>query len=565
MRICDFDRYLRYDELVGVLQSCKRDFSGLVDLHEIGKSHEGRAIWLAEVTDFSTGPAADKPAFWCDGNIHASEVSASTAVLMILQTLLAGHSEGDADVVRLLQERTFYLVPRLNPDGAEWALETPPRIVRSSTRRYPFDEEEPEGLERKDIDGDGRLLQMRVPDPNGAWVKDEIEPRLLRRRKPGERADECYRVLPEGVIHGYDGLTLKPRRIPQGLDFNRNFPSAWRIESDQHGAGPYPTSEPEIRAAVQAIVDRPNICGAMAFHTFSGVLLRPPSRMPDDDVPPEDIWTFKALGEKGHELTGYPAISNFHEFKYHPKEVITGVFDDWMYEHRGVHAWTVEIWSPQRKAGITDYKYIDWFREHPPEDDRKIIQWSDENIGGRGYVDWKEFDHPQLGKVEIGGWDFAEIYRNPPVEFLEDEVRPLAEWALWHAATGPRLEVRDVLVEPLGDATIIRFAAQNTGWLPTNVTKIADERKLCRGVQGRISRVGEAGGARGNWLLSGDPWQDGGQLTGWSHIAAGGFGAQMNGTTDICVFEWVVSEPGEYEIEAIHERAGRVVKTVSVS
>lgn len=565
MRICDFDRYLGYDELVGVLEACQRDFPLLVSLHEIGKSHEGRAIWLVQVTDTSVGPATDKPAFWCDGNIHASEVSASSAVLMVLQLLLSGHAAGNPEVVRLLAERTFYLVPRLNPDGAEWALETPPRIVRSSTRRYPFDEEEPEGLERKDMDGDGRLLQMRWKDPNGAWVKDEEEPRLLRRRKPGERSEACYRLLPEGCIHGYDGISLKARRIPQGLDFNRNFPSAWRIESEQHGAGPYPTSEPEIRAAVQAIVDRPNICGGLSFHTFSGVLLRPPSRMPDDDIPPEDLWTFRTLGEQGHAMTGYPAISNFHEFKYHPKEVITGVFDDWMYEHRGLHAWTVEIWSPQRRAGITDYKYIDWFREHPVEHDRMILRWSDENIEGRGHVDWKEFDHPQLGKVEIGGWDFAELYRNPPKEFLEAEVRPLAEWALWHAATGPRLEVRDLSITPQGDATRIRLAVQNSGWLPTNVTKIAIDRNLCRGVQGRIRRAGDSGEARGRWLVGGDPWQDGGQLTGWSHIAAGGFGAQMNATTDVCVFEWVVRGAGEYEIEAFHERAGRVHRSITVS
>ena len=40
-------------------------------------------------------------------------------------------------------------------------------------------------------------------------------------------------------------------------------------------------------------------------------------------------------------MTGYPNISVYHDFRYHPKEVITGVFDDWMYDHLGVYAWTV--------------------------------------------------------------------------------------------------------------------------------------------------------------------------------------------------------------------------------
>ena len=41
--------------------------------------------------------------------------------------------------------------------------------MRSSTRPYPYDEEEIEGLIVEDIDGDGRILQMRIPDPNGLW------------------------------------------------------------------------------------------------------------------------------------------------------------------------------------------------------------------------------------------------------------------------------------------------------------------------------------------------------------------------------------------------------------
>ena len=46
-------------------------------------------------------------------------------------------------------------------------------------------------------------------------------------------------------------------------------------------------------------------------------------------------------------------------FRYHPKEVITGVFDDWLYDHLGLFAWTTELWAPQREAGITDYKLVE--------------------------------------------------------------------------------------------------------------------------------------------------------------------------------------------------------------
>lgn len=556
-----FDRYYRYDELTQLLKAFADEYPHLVNLLSIGKSYEGRDIWLLEVTHKLSGPASDKPAFWCDGNIHASEVSASTAVLHILTTLCTKFGTDD-QVTRALETRAFYLVPRLNPDGAEWALADQPKIIRSSTRPYPFDEDDTQGLERKDMDGDGRILNMRVPDPNGPWKVSEQEPRLMVRRDPNDIGGQYYRMMPEGIFHNFDGLTMKGRKIKEGLDLNRNFPNGWRPESDQHGAGPYPTSEPEVRASVQAIVDRPNICGAVLYHTFSGVNLRPPGRHPEDEYPPEDVWTYNAIGKKGEEITGYPAISVFHDFKYHPKEVITGVGDDWIFEHRGAYAWTTEIWSPQRQAGITDYKYIDWFRDHPFEDDLKMLKWSDNALGGKGHIDWYPYEHPQLGPVELGGWDAQYAFRNPPPDFLEKEVSPFVDWVLWQALASPKLELRALETTPIGDATRVRIAVQNTGFLPTHVTELAKKKNLCRGVVFEITKEGEdsetEGKTRPGWLAAGQLRWDAGQLKGWNHIASSGFGWQMNATDDVAVAEYILAAPGKYVLTARHERAGVV-------
>ena len=125
---------------------------------------------------------------------------------------------------------------------------------------------------------------------------------------------------------------------------------------------------------------------------------------PDEEMHAEDLWFYKKAGEKGFELTGYPAISVYHEFRYHPKSVIAGTFD-WLYEHLGMYTWVVEIWSPMREAGIENYKFIDWFRDHPIADDLKLYAWSRDKLGGFAHVAWKPFDHPQLGKIELGGWN----------------------------------------------------------------------------------------------------------------------------------------------------------------
>ena len=92
--------------------------------------------------------------------------------------------------------------------------------------------------------------------------------------------------------------------------------------------------------------------------------------------------------------------------------MITGALDDWIV--RAPRASSPGRWrsgAPQREAGITDYKYIDWFREHPLEDDLKLLRWSDEQLAGKGYIDWYPFEHPQLGPVEIGGWNDFYAFR----------------------------------------------------------------------------------------------------------------------------------------------------------
>ena len=54
------------------------------------------------------------------------------------------------------------------------------------------------------------------------------------RREPTETGGTYYRVLPEGHLDQYDGFTLRIRKIPQGIDLNRNFPGSWRQEFEQN-------------------------------------------------------------------------------------------------------------------------------------------------------------------------------------------------------------------------------------------------------------------------------------------------------------------------------------------
>lgn len=549
-----FDTYYPYEQLTAHLRTLCAKAPNLLHMESIGKSYEGRDVFCLTATNQATGPATEKPAFWCDANIHATEVSASSAMLYLVNKLVTQYGI-DPDVTRVLDTRAFYIVPRVNPDGAELYFSKTPRYIRSSTRPYPYDEEPIEGLEVKDLDADGRILSIRIKDPNGPWKKSELEPRLMVRRSPTETGGEYYRIMPEGNLQNYDGFTLTMRRNKEGLDLNRNFPANWRQECEQYGAGPYPGSEPEAQNLIKFISQHPNITGGMTFHTFSGVLLRPYGTQADDAMPAEDLWTFKAIGKRGTEITGYPAISVFHDFKYHPKEVITGVFDDWLYDHLGMFGWTVEIWCPQRQAGIEEFKPIDWGRDHPFEDDLKMLKWSDETLAGKGYIDWYPYTHEQLGDVEIGGWDTQYAFRNPPPHLLEKEIAPLSDWAIFHALISPELKLHSATVEPIGDgAYTVRVVIDNIGWLPTYVTKKALEKKVSRALVGEIELP------EGATLQSGKSRMEFGQLEGKCYKAPAPYGWTADTSSERAKLEWIVSgTPGQVvKVVARHDRAGTI-------
>ncbi|MDQ2985045.1 MAG: M14 family metallopeptidase [Actinomycetota bacterium] len=556
-----FDRFYRYDDLTRILEGWAAEHPGLFELESIGKSFEGRDIWLATVTNAETGPAAEKPAFLIEANIHSAEVTGSTAALHLLNRLVTDHGS-DARVTHALETRAFYVIPRLNPDGAELALADRPRFTRSSVRAWPLAAPE-DGLHEEDVDGDGRILMMRLRDPNGAWKPHPDDPRMLIRREPDEAAGdgEFYRVLWEGTIKNFDGVSIKLAKPLEGLDLNRNFPADWATESEQQGAGPYPASEPETRAMVQAVVERPNITGHIAYHTFSGVHLRPYSGHDDDHFPTPDLRAYKLIGEYATKLTGYPAVSIFHEFKYDPKKVITGGADDWMYDHLGVFSWTTEFWSPQRQAGIEDYHLVEWIRDHPAEDDLKLLRWSDEQLEGKGWVDWYPFEHPQLGPVELGGWDMMNAWANAPPKFLEAEIAPHTELAIFHLLVSPRLEIHSLEVERVGDTSrLVRLVLQNTGWLPTNVTEKAKERNAVRPLEVELTLPE---GAR---VVAGEAKTETGQLEGRVQRRSLLWWGDDDSTSDRTKLEWVVdaTQGGTLGIEARHPRAGTVRREVDL-
>ena len=445
----NFDRFLRYEEMTAWLRATAAEYPNLLSIESYGHSHEGRDLWVATITDASTGTHDSKPAHWVDANIHAIEVTGGVAALHLIHYLVTGFGN-DAAITEAVRTRTFYVAPRVNPDGVEWTLADSPQFRRSSVRAWPWaDAHLAPGLHPRDINGDGRVLSMRLPDPNGNWMKSSDEPRLMVRVPPaGAPAGTTrYRMLFEGDVVDHDGFTVPQPAPPQNLDLNRNFPASWG--STVYGSGDHPLSEPEIDGLVRAIVARPNICGYNAYHTSGGVLLRPSSTTADSALPPVDVWTWRYLGERGAALTGYTVHSVYEDFTFDKSNTMSGAADDWAYEHLGVYGWTTEFWDIiQHATGSKGGNHM-WYTGPTDVEERAVYDWTVANHPEM-YADWVPFDHPQLGPVEIGGWNEVFLWTNAPGSMLRAEVQPHAEFAVYQALCSPRLEVLHSSATALG-------------------------------------------------------------------------------------------------------------------
>lgn len=546
------DHILRYGELTNLLHAWAEARPNLVELESIGTTPKGRSIWFLTLTSKNGGVAGEKPALVVDGNMHATEWAGGVAALHFVRRLLEDYGK-DERVTRLLDTRTVYVLPRMTPDGVEATLEQG-RFIRSVERAFPTDVQQP-GLHSRDLDGDGRTVFMRYRDPNGPWKQYAGDSRLLVPRAPDESGGDYWRVLPEGAIVDYNGATIADPAPHEPLDFGANFPADLGNSSPSKTAGPYPTSEPEVAAYVAAIARRPNIVAHVTCHTFGGLVLTPPVNV-GEQVPSADRHAYETFGAKAAALTGYHAMSYLDLRSEGRESYIPSAFG-WLYNRRGIYSFITEFWNPLRAAGIslentTESAWL--FGYHPVDDELKLLRWSDKELHGDGFVPWHPYKHPQLGDVEIGGFDLIRYWYNIPFDRLEREVAPHTEWLIYLGLATPRLAVRSLTAESIGENLWrVRLVVENTGWLPTNGSQQAIDQQVVGGLAAELTIP------RGAHLVGGERRQSLGQLEGHSgQRSTATWWGYTAGTPDRAVADWIVSAAVGSKITATasHDRAG---------
>ncbi|MBM3310878.1 MAG: hypothetical protein FJY80_05160 [Candidatus Aminicenantes bacterium] len=455
-----FNDYHGYTGTVAYLKAVAQAYPDITELLEIGRSNMGRTIYVLVITNRKTGTTVDrhvslghprneipapaiprdlgKPGQYIDGGTHGNEYTGTEVCLYIIDKLVSGYGS-EPDITRLVDTKVFYVNPVVNPDGVFNSVEREMSQRGNSAKRDDDGDGRVNEDGPDDLNGDGHLTQFRHKDPKGTFVLDDKDPRLMVRLGPNEQTSKArYSVVAEDKDNDGDGRRGEDGEA--GFDVNRNFPEGWWTdEGFAGGTGDYPTSSPEAQALVEFGVTHRNILMVQNFHTSGGFTYRVPGTAPDSALAPRDVAVYDlVLGKKYLEIIGEKvpdawlkpelmadfkaklrgqsrnkyALERGYEMprgwvmgynEAQDRRYGYGMVIDWWFQQFGAYAVTTELWNPQ--IDIPGFPKIDpQSPDSRNETERALLRWNDEKYGGKLFVKWTPWKHPELGDGEVGGW-----------------------------------------------------------------------------------------------------------------------------------------------------------------
>jgi len=452
----------------------------LVRVQSIARSIGRRNVWLVEVGRGVKQDRKTRPAMLVVAGIEGDDLIGCSVAVSWVEHLVEQYGS-DAGVTRLLKTTTVYIIPRLNPDAAEYFFARPK--LEMSLNNKPADDDHDGLIDEdgpEDIDGDGLITWMRVEDTEGEYILDPKDDRLLMKADHLKGEVGAWRYLTEGTDNDEDERWNEDG--PGGVNFNRNFPYDFKFFGAD--AGLHPVSEAETRALADFVVEHPNV-GIVVTYGDADNLSKTPEgarpvsrRKPMTAIDADDVGYYRAMGEIYREALGLD--------KELEGASAGGSFSDWMCYHRGRLSLAARAWSPAVAIELSKAAEkkeepnsdSDKSRKSADDDDkrnekeRKELKWFDENVA-KAFVKWHRVEHPDFPnqRVEVGGYaPFA--LTNPPVAMVEPIAAKHADFLTSAAQRLPRIGLRKIGTRHLGRSVYeVRIEVENTGFLPTSLTQ----------------------------------------------------------------------------------------------
>ena len=114
------EAYHTYPELSDELQAIAYNHPNLVRLSSIGKSYEGRDLWIVKISD-NPGQDEAEPEVLFTGLTHARDPLTVEQSLAIIHWLTDDY-DSNQRIRDIVNSTEIWVVPMLNPDGGQWDI-----------------------------------------------------------------------------------------------------------------------------------------------------------------------------------------------------------------------------------------------------------------------------------------------------------------------------------------------------------------------------------------------------------------------------------------------------------
>lgn len=454
--------YAKYTEFTA--QIAELDKSDLVAVRSLAKTAGDRDVFLLTV---GSGEPDAKPAILIVGSTEPQSLVGSEVAVRLVGEIVKRANE--PAIKELLSRVTLYVIPRPSPDANEKCFAKPYREPRGNGRATNDDRDAQAGEDPpEDLNGDGLITMMRVADDTGNWAPHPDDPRVLIQIDPKKNERGQFRVYVEGVDNDRDEQWNED--AGDGVSFARNFP--WSYPAFTSFAGPNAVSEPETRAVADFAYDHPSIVAVLSFSGDDNLfhVWKPDGAAEGNRIKKRvlgaDAEYFEQIATRYKKIHGGSDPPGAAE--------ADGAFVPWAYFHFGRFAFAARPWWIPKTAA-EEMKPAEGAKpgekkpsgESRAADDLNALRWlAKEKIDG--FVEWTAVKHPDFGdrKVEVGGFK-PFVRTHPPVAELTKLATAQANFVADLVTLLPKLELRDVKVEPLGGIYRIRATAVNAGYLPT--------------------------------------------------------------------------------------------------
>lgn len=302
--------YYTYNEMTDLFHDLKKNHSDIMSLNSIGKSYEGREIWVVKLSD-NVNENEDEPGILLMGAHH-------------------GNEKPSFEVLINLIKHTIEFYEKKNTDDDNDGVINEDIIDGFDNDKDGLIDEDPSEDRIREVVNNTQIFLIPMVNPDGVEANSR-----------------------KNCAPNYGPFGFNKKITSYGVNLNRNYGYKWYLylilpfnyyffinsmDTSFNYRGERPFSENETRA-VRDFVKTKNICISLSYHSYGEIIFYPwmytSRKTPDEDL-------YISIGENITKINKYYLLKG-RDYKIPRYGGTLGTSEDWLYGKRKIISYTVEL------------------------------------------------------------------------------------------------------------------------------------------------------------------------------------------------------------------------------